>query len=91
MVKRARPAAEVPTLVLERLTIWGRCIRKQRIAQKVLHKSCAGLDISRPTLVRMERGEANVNAALYLAALHMLGVLGYAAPELETSFWEMDH
>lgn len=92
MVKRARPAAEVPTLVMERLTLWGRCIRKQRVVQKVsAQELCRRLDISRPTLIRMERGEGNVNAALYLAALHTLGVLGYAAPELEPSLWEMDN
>jgi len=92
MVKRARPASEVPTLVAERLTIWGRCIRKQRVVQKITAQDlCQRLDISRPTLVRMERGEGNVNAALYLAALHTLGVLGFAVPELDLRLWQMDH
>jgi hypothetical protein len=39
----------------------------------------------------MERGEGNVNAALYLAALHTLGVLGFAVPELDLRLWQMDH
>lgn len=92
MTKRARPAADIPTLVQERLTIWGRCIRKQRVVQKVTAQElCRRLDISRPTLMRMERGEGNVNAALYLAALNTLGMLGYAAPELALGLWEMDH
>jgi hypothetical protein len=38
----------------------------------------------------MEHGEGTVNAALYLAALHTLGVLGFAAPELDLKFWQMD-
>lgn len=92
MVKRARPVSEMPTLVAERLSIWGRCIRKQRVVQKITAQDlCRRLDISRPTLVRMERGEGNVNAALYLAALHTLGVLGFAVPELDLRLWQMDH
>lgn len=92
MVKRARPASDVPTRVAERLTVWGRCIRKQRVIQKITAQElCRRLDISRPTLVRMERGEANVNAALYLAAFNILGVLAVAAPELDLIYWEMDH
>lgn len=91
MAKRARPASEVPTLVAERLKVWGRCIRKQRVVQRITAQDlCQRLDISRPTLVRMEHGEGTVNAALYLAALHTLGVLGFAAPELDLKFWQMD-
>ena len=92
MVKRARPTSEIPTLVTERLKIWGRCIRTQRVLQNITALSlCERLDISRPTLVRMEQGEGNVNAALYLAALNTLGVLAFAAPALEGSLWQMDH
>lgn len=92
MVKRARPTSEIPTLVAERLKIWGKCIRKQRVLQNITASSlCERLDISRPTLVRMEQGEGNVNAALYLAALNTLGVLAFAVPELEISLWQMDH
>ena len=35
MAKRARPTSEIPTLVAERLKIWGKCIRKQRVLQKM--------------------------------------------------------
>jgi len=92
MAKRARPTSEIPTLVAERLKIWGKCIRKQRVLQKMTtHDLCARLDISRPTLVRMEHGEGNVNAALYLAALNILGVLAFAVPELDITLWQLDH
>ena len=92
MVKRARPLTEVPTLVAERLSIWGKCVRKQRVLQNITAQDlCERLDISRPTLVRIEQGEATVSAALYLAALHTLGVLAFAAPELELSLWQLDN
>lgn len=59
MVKRARPTSEIPTLVAERLNVWGKCIRKQRVLQNITALSlCERLDISRPTLVRMEQGKA---------------------------------
>lgn len=92
MSKRTRPASEVPTLVAERLKMWGKCIRKQRVFQNITALDlCERLDISRPTLLRMEQGLGTVNAALYLAALHTLGVLAFAAPELELSLWQMDN
>ena len=92
MVKRARPTSEIPTLVAERLKIWGKCIRKQRVSQNITAQElCERLDISRPTLVRMEHGEGNVNAALYLTALNILGVLAFAVPELDITLWQMDH
>ncbi|MES2018007.1 MAG: helix-turn-helix transcriptional regulator [Pseudomonadota bacterium] len=76
----------------ERLKIWGKCVRKQRVAQNITAQDlCQRLDISRPTLLRIEQGEGNVNAALYLSALHVLGVLSFAVPELAPSLWQMDH
>lgn len=92
MVKHARPALDIPTLVAERLRIWGKCIRKQRVIQGITAQDlCRRLDISRPTLLRMERGEGNVNAAVYSAVLHTLSVLGFAAPELALNLWDMDN
>ena len=92
MTKRARPIAEIPTLVAERLVMWGRCIRTQRVSQNITaHALCERLDISRPTLLRMEQGEGNVNAALYLGALHAVGVLAMAVPELDPALWQMEH
>ena len=92
MVKRSRPASLVPTLVAERLKLWGKCVRKQRVAQNITAQDlCARLDISRPTLIRIEQGEATVSAALYLMALHVLGVLSYAAPELDPPLWQLEN
>jgi transcriptional regulator with XRE-family HTH domain len=91
MAKKPPSLTAVPTLVAERLQSWGSCVRKQRIAQRIRASDlCARLDISRPTLLRIERGEASVNAGVYLAALHVLGVLEYAAPPLRTDLWQME-
>jgi transcriptional regulator with XRE-family HTH domain len=92
MAKKSPSLMAVPTLVAERLQSWGSCVRKQRIAQRIRARDlCARLDISRPTLLRIERGEASVNAGAYLAALHVLGVLEYAAPSLRADLWHMEN
>lgn len=89
-MRRARSQGEVPTLVAERLQTWGAAIRKQRVGMNITAEDlCTRLDISRPTLRRMEQGDAAVAAALYLAALHTLGILPLAAPPLENRLWEM--
>lgn len=92
MAKKNPSLAVVPTLVAERLQSWGLCVRKQRIAQRIRACDlCARLDISHPTLQRIERGEASVNAGAYLAALHVLGVLEHAAPALRFDLWHMEN
>jgi transcriptional regulator with XRE-family HTH domain len=91
MTKRARPEDTMPTLVNERLRIWGQCVRKQRVQQNITARDlCARLDISHPTLQRMERGEASVNVGLFLAAFHVLGILAITAPEPDVALWQMD-
>lgn len=81
----------MPTLVNERLRVWGQCVRKQRVQQNISARDlCARLDISHPTLQRLERGEASVNVGLFLAAFHVLGLLSVAAPELDAALWQMD-
>lgn len=90
MPKPAPTSKMVPSLVTERLQMWGMCVRKQRIAQRIRARDlCDRLGISHPTLQRMERGEATVNAGAYLAALSVLGVLEYAVPRLKNELWQM--
>ena len=70
-------------MVLERLRAWGAAIRMQRVAQGLRAVDlCARMGISHPTLLRAERGEPGVAAGVYLAALHILGLLDQAAPDL---------
>jgi len=91
MAKSAPADIPVPTLVEERLRSWGMCVRKQRIAQRIRADDlCARLAISRPTLLRLERGETTVSVAAYLTALHVLGALEQAAPALAPALWQME-
>jgi transcriptional regulator with XRE-family HTH domain len=90
MPKKLLSAPEVPTLILERLSTWGRCIRKQRIAQHIRADDLVQrMGIARTTLRRMERGESGVAVDLYLNALLILGAFELAVPPLPNSLWEM--
>ncbi len=89
MAKRLREHHPVPTLVEERLRTWGATVRHQRVAQNVRALDlCERLDISHPTLRRLERGETSVSAAAYLGALHILGMLDFGAPPLKPELWQ---
>lgn len=90
MPKKLRSAPEVPTLILERLGTWGRCIRKQRVTQNIRADDLVQrMGIARSTLRRMERGEPGVAVDLYLNALLILGCMDLAAPPVPNSLWEM--
>lgn len=81
----------IPTLVHERLTIWGRSIHAQRQRQRIPAVDlCARLGVSEGTLRRLERGDPGVAAGSYLAALLTLGVLDLAAPPLAPELWAND-
>lgn len=91
MSKPPANALPIPTLVVQRLNSWGGCVRKQRIGQHIRAEDlCARMGISRPTLQRLEAGSPAVSAAVYLTALHILGVAGMAVPELPADIWRMD-
>ena len=88
MPKKMLPAAAVPTLVQERLRMWGSCIRKQRILQKIrIEDLCARIGVSDPTLRRMENGDPRSSIALYLSALYVLGMLDAVAPPPPAVLW----
>lgn len=56
-IKFLAPAA-VPTLVQERLHVWGRSIRAQRQRQRIPAADLAArMQVSRATLQRVERGD----------------------------------
>lgn len=81
----------VPTLIAERLVVWGKAIRTQRVRQRIVAADlCLRIDISRATLSRMERGDAAVSAAAYLSALLVLGILDEAMPLLSPQLWSAD-
>ncbi|MCD6027474.1 MAG: hypothetical protein K0R08_1993 [Solimicrobium sp.] len=86
MPKKNLTLNTVPTLVLERLRIWGAFIRKQRIVQRIKADDlCSRMSISDATLRRIEKGDPRVGVATYFSALYILGVLDKLAPILGDS------
>lgn len=78
----------VHPFVLEKLEIWGRCIRLQRVRQGLVARDlCSRLDVSDATLRRMEQGDPRVNAAAYLSALNALGILDMVVPHPDAALW----
>ena len=87
MPSKLTPEAAVPTLVQERLALWGRGIRAQRMTQRITSSELAArMGVSRATLQRLERGDPGAAAAHYLRALLVLGLLDEAAPLLPPEF-----
>lgn len=78
----------MPPLIAQRLDIWGRCIRAQRVSQHISAADlCTRLGISDAMLRRMEQGDPRPGAATYLTALWILGVLDTAVPPLDPLYW----
>lgn len=91
MPKKLTPTETWPTLVQERLVMWGRCIRAQRLIQRITAADlCARVGISRATLRRLEQGDPGAGAGAYLTALLALGVGAEATPALPISLWQAD-
>ena len=88
MPKKLLRSDVVPTLVMERLTIWGRTIHAQRTLQRITAADlCARMSISEATLRRMEQGDPGTGVGAFLSALLILGVMEEAAPALPASLW----
>ena len=81
-----------PTLVQERLTTWGKCIRTQRLRQRIpLDDLSARIGIARSTLLRLEKGDPGASAGAYLTAFLVLGVADDLAPPLPDGLWQGNH
>lgn len=88
MPKKILQAHAVPTLIQERLRMWGSCIKKQRIAQNIRADDlCSRMGISDATLRRLERGDPGAGTGIFLTALLVLGVFDLAAPAMDESLW----
>lgn len=71
-----------------RLEFWGRCIRTQRVDQRLKAKDlCRELGMSEATLRRVERGDPMVAAISYLRAMGRLGILTRLVPEAPDDLW----
>ncbi|GAB3554837.1 hypothetical protein GCM10027343_43260 [Noviherbaspirillum agri] len=81
----------MPTLIEERLSLWGLTIRTQRNRQRLRAADlCVRLEISEATLRRLERGDPGAGVGLYLMAFQVLGVLDELAPTSPTSLWNSE-
>lgn len=70
----------LPT-VEARMSAWGKCVRLQRVAQKITAQAFSErIGVSESTLRRVERGDPAVAAGTYLAALSALSVIDQAIP-----------
>jgi transcriptional regulator with XRE-family HTH domain len=89
MPKKLTPEGAMPSLVEERLRVWGRCIRAQRITQRITTLQLAErMNISRATLQRLERGDVGASTGNYLRAFLVLGLLDVVAPVPPQRFWQ---
>lgn len=80
-----------PTLVQERLTVWGKSIKAQRLRQRITVADLSErMGISRTTLLRLEQGDAGAGAGAYLTALLILGLIDQAVPSLPYELWQGD-
>lgn len=87
MPQKFRQSDALASQAAERLQEWGLCIRSQRVAQHIRASDlCARMDVSLPTLRRLELGDPGASAASYLNALLILGVLDVAAPPLPAAY-----
>jgi transcriptional regulator with XRE-family HTH domain len=88
MPKKLLNTRSLPTLVQERMNTWGRCIRKQRLLQRITAADlCERIGISQATLRRLERGDMGAGAGTYLTALLILGVADEVTPPLALPLW----
>ena len=88
MPKKLQQNRPVPTPVSQRLTMWGRAIRTQRVLRCVpADHLCARMDISDTTLRHIERGDPGVNVTAYLTALRVMGILDTAVPLIDPAYW----
>src|SRR5690606_19390517 len=74
-----------------RMLAWGKCVRVQRVAQKLTAQAFSErIGISESTLRRVERGDPVVAAGTYLSALAALSVLDPAVPMPEPHLTQGD-
>jgi len=74
-----------------RLDFWGRCIRTQRVNQRLKAKDfCRDLGVSEATLRRVEKGDPMVSVISYMRAMGRLGILTRLVPEPPEDLWRVE-
>ena len=88
MPRKMLSADAVPSLISERLVIWGHAIRTQRVRQRITADQLGiRVGISRATLSRIERGDPAVSVTGYMTAFLVLGILDETMPPLRPALW----
>ena len=83
MPRKTQPKYLAPTLVLERVSAWGLCIRNLSLQHRMRASDlCERMSITHSTLRRLENGDVGAGVGLYLNALMILGALEVATPLL---------
>lgn len=89
MPSKKLTAALVHYDVLDTLSTWGRCVRTQRVRQRLLARDLAQrIGISEPTLRRAEKGDPGVAASVYLSALLVVGVFEASIRPLDPALYD---
>ena len=80
----------VPLRVQDHLNHWAEAIKAHRIRQRLtLAEFARMLQVSRPTVQRVEAGDPGVAAAVYVNALMSLGLGPLAIPDLDPVYREV--
>lgn len=69
--------------------MWGNAVKNQRISQRQTAAQLAEqIKVSKPTVSRLEKGDASISVGTYLSALFALGLRNEATPPLKQSLWQ---
>ena len=89
MPKRIPDNVPIPMPVADLIERWGRSIRAQRQARKILMRDFAHrINVSLNTLQRIERGEHSVQAGTVLTAMTTLGIMEQLCPYPQPSLMQ---
>lgn len=88
MPRKKAPSPYWHPKLVSRLSLWGRCIRAQRVRQKIKATMfCERVGVSVSTLRRIELGDPTVAAGSYLTALNALGLFDPIVPEPDVQWY----
>lgn len=89
MPKKTHPPTEISLEIQEHVKMWGSAIKNQRIDQRQTAEQLAEkIKVSKPTICRLEKGDASISVGTYLNALFTLGLRAAATPTLKYGLWQ---
>ncbi|MFY9137589.1 helix-turn-helix domain-containing protein [Zwartia sp.] len=89
MPKKTHSSTEISIEIQEHVRMWGSAVKNQRISQRQTAAQLAEqIKVSKPTVSRLEKGDAGISVGIYLSALFALGLRTEATPPLKQSLWQ---